>query len=234
MSMNTQVAKDELLVGRLVVYSDLAQCFYYPAKPTIALLKGEMEAHLPFYELLDLNPKPHLDAIKRWMQSYQGEGDGGIWLVLLKEYMRLFVIAKPEAPVPPYGSFYLKKKGVECNKTTVEAIKLYVGAGLKIADDFKHIPDHFSGELEFMWYLIHEEIKARGLLQENYPKGDVKQAEKMVDLQVRFMKKRLGRWFDNFLDKVIASTSSVFYCEISSLAKEFIYQERARAFARCL
>ena len=230
--MEHAVEKDELLVGRLVVYSDLSQCFYYPLKPTIALLKGEMEAHLPFYELVGLDLKPHLDSIKRWMQSHKDDGD--IWLELQKNYTRLFINAMPKVPAPPYGSLYLEKEGLVWGKTTVEAVKLYAEAGLNVAKHFTDIPDHFAAELEFMWYLIREEIKARGGVLEDKTSGDggsvgidIEKAEKMADLQIKFLKKHLGAWYESFLDKVIhSSIRSVFYSEVSALARDFISKEK--------
>jgi len=231
MATETQVGREDLLAGRLVVYSDLSQCFYYPAKPTIALLKGEMEAHLPFYELLDLDPKPHLDAIKRWMQSFKEDGD--IWLELQKEHTRLFINAKPKAQASPYGSLYMEKEGLVWGKTTVEAVKLYIEAGLKVAEHFKDIPDHFAAELEFMWYLIREEIKARGGVLEDKASGDggsvgvdIEKAEKMADLQSKFLKKHLGAWHEAFLNRVRFYTSSVFYSEVSALARDFQSKEK--------
>jgi TorA maturation chaperone TorD len=219
-----QVTKEDLLAGRLVVYADLAQCFYYPAKPTMDLLKGEMEAHLPFYELLDLNPKPHLDAINRWMQSYKKDGD--VWLELQIECTRLFIIAKPKVPAPPYGSLYLEKEWLVWGKTTVEAVKLYTEAGLKVAEHFKDIPDHFAAELEFMWYLIREEIKARGgALTEDSSVVDIKKAEKMADLQKKFLKNHIGAWYEEFLQRIISADKSVFYSEMSVLAREFLSKE---------
>jgi hypothetical protein len=59
MTVATQITREDALAGRLVVYADLAQCFYYPAKPLMDLLQGEMETRLPYYELLGLNPRPH-------------------------------------------------------------------------------------------------------------------------------------------------------------------------------
>lgn len=230
MSVEYAVEKDELLAGRLVVYSDLAQCFYYPAKPTMDLLKGEMEAHLPFYELVGLDLKPQLDAIKRWVQSYEGDGD--VWLALQKEYTRLFIIAKPKVPAPPYGSLYLEKEWLVWGKTTVEAVKLYAEAGLKVAEHFKDIPDHFAAELEFMWYLIREEIKARGGVLEEKASGDggsegvdLEKAEKMSDLQKTFLKNHIGAWYEEFLQRVISADKSVFYSEMSALTSEFLSKE---------
>lgn len=231
MAVETQVTKKDMLVGRLVVYSDLSQCFYYPDEKTIALIKGEMEAHLPFYELVGIDLKPHLDAIKRWMQGLNDDGD--IWLELQKEHTRLFINARPKVPAPPYGSLYLEKDGLLWGKTTVDAVKLYIESGLKMADDFKDIPDHFAAELEFMWYLIREEIKARCGVINDKSSGDggnvgvdIKKARKMANLQKKFLKKHLGVWYEMFLDKVRSSTSSVFYIEMSALAREFISREK--------
>jgi TorA maturation chaperone TorD len=234
MSVETQVTKEDLLAGltgKLVVYSDLTQCFYYPAEPTMALLQGEMETHIPFYELLDLDPKPHFDTIKRWMKSYKKEGD--ICLELQKEYTRLFINSKPKVPAPPYGSLYLENKGMIWGETTTEAVKLYVEAGLKVAEDFKDIPDHFAAELEFMWYLMREEVKARGFFQENTLDEDAERVKKVTDLQTRFLNNHLGVWYERFLDRVIASSRMVFYREVSTLAKKYITFEIQNRVKSC-
>jgi TorA maturation chaperone TorD len=225
MLVETEVRKEDLLAGRLVVYADLAQCFYYPAKPTISLLKGEMEDHLPFYELVGLDLKPHLDAIKKWMRGYN-ENLGDMWLDLQREYTRLFIIAKPKVPAPPYGSLYLEKDWLVWGKTTVDAVKFYADAGLKVAEHFKDIPDHFAAELEFMWYLIREEIMARGgALAEGSSEVNVEKAEKMADLQITFLKEHLGVWSENFLGRVRSSARSAFYSEVCAMAGEFISRE---------
>lgn len=231
--METKVTKEDILAGRLVLYSDLSQCFYYPAKPTLSLIKGEMESHLPFYELVGIDPEAHFGAIKRWVKGYKEEGD--LWLDLQKEYTRLFINAMPKVPAPPYGSLYLEKEGLLWGYTTVEAVKLYIEGGLKIADNFKDIPDHFAVELEFMWYLIREEIKARGGVIGDESSGDSgcggvnakdsKRARKMVNLQAKFFMKNLGAWYDVFLEKVISSTRLVFYSEVSALARKFLTRE---------
>jgi TorA maturation chaperone TorD len=117
-------------------------------------------------------------------------------------------------------------------ETTVEAVKLYVEAGLKVAEDFKDIPDHFATELEFMWYLIREEIKARGGVLEDKASGDggsegvdLEKAEKMSDLQGKFFRKHIGAWYEKFLQRVISADKSVFYSELSVLTSEFLSKE---------
>jgi TorA maturation chaperone TorD len=73
-----------------------------------------------------------------------------------REYTRVFSNARPEVPAPPYRSLYFLNREMTCGETTME---LYGDAGLKVAEDFKYIPDHFAAELEYMSYLIQEEIK---------------------------------------------------------------------------
>jgi len=224
MLVETPVGKEDMLAGRLVVYSDLAQCFYYPAKPVIALLKGEMEAHLPFYEIVGIDLKPRLDAIKEWMRSYE-EVDSML-LDLRREYTRLFINAMPKVPAPPYGSLYLEKDWLVWGKTTVDAVKLYADAGLKVAEHFKDIPDHFAAELEFMWFLIREEIKARGVAPAEDSSGvNVEKAEKMADLQRTFLKEHIGVWYEKFLERMRSAAGTVFYSEVCALAGEFISKE---------
>jgi len=224
MLVAAQITKEDMLAGRLVVYSDLAQCFYYPAKPVIALLKGEMEAHLPFYELVGVDLKPHLDATRKWVRSYKEDDD--LWVDLQKEYTRLFINAMPKVPAPPYGSLYLEKDWLVWGKTTVDAVKLYADAGLKMAEHFKDIPDHFATELEFMWYLIREEIRARGGMDPEHPSAvDDEKAEKMAGMQKNFLQNHIGAWYEDFLERMRSSARTAFYIEVCALAGEFISKE---------
>jgi len=221
MLVKTPVGREDLLTGRLVVYSDLAQCFSYPAKPAIALLKGEMEDHLPFYDLVGLDLKPRLDAIKEWMRSYEEVGD--MWLDLRREYTRLLIIANPKVPCGCMVPSNMEEDWLVWGKTTVDAEKLYADAGLRHSED---IPEYFAAELEFMWYLIREEIKARGgTLAEGSSGVNVEKAEKMADLQRTFLKEHIGVRYEKFLEKMRSAARSVFYNEVCALAGEFISGE---------
>lgn len=220
MSLETRAREEYMLAGRLVVYSDVAQCFYYPAKPIIALLKGGMESHLPFYELVGLDLKRHLEAIKEWMKSY--EDAGGMCLDLQGEYIRLFTIAGAKVPAPPYGSFFPGKDRLLRDKATADALKLYADW----STHFNDIAERFAVGLEFMWYLIREEIKARGgALVEDTSEVDLEKAEKIAELQRTFLKEQIGVWYEKFLEVVRSSARTVFYCEVFALAGEFISGE---------
>lgn len=225
MVVESRVSKESLLAGRLVVYADLAECFTYPTTPTmVSLVKGEMEEHLPFYQAVGIDLETRLHAIREWLKTC--ENDEEAWSTLRREYTRLFIIAKPKVPAPPYGSVYLEPQGLVWGNTTVEAVTLYAEAGLKVTEDFKDIPDHFAAELEFMWYLIREEIKARGGAGPNcLGEVDEAKAEKMVGLQSKFLKEHLGAWYKDFLERVISADKSVFYREIAILAREFLSRE---------
>ncbi|MCL6583379.1 MAG: molecular chaperone TorD family protein [bacterium] len=219
---------EQHLAAGMVVYADITRCFYYPEEELLTLLdSGEMERHLPLYRLSGIEPSEHFERIRQWRQKHTKEE---AWLELKKEYTALFITARPKVPAPPYGSLYLESEGMVWGDTTREAVKLYMEAGLKVSEGFKDIPDHFAAEAEFVWYLIWEELKARGMSAgEGKSTLDMERASKMSSIRERFLLNHLTKWAPLFLDKVISSGSkSVFYREFSYVTKAFLHSEAER------
>ncbi|MES0350102.1 MAG: molecular chaperone TorD family protein [Desulfobacteria bacterium] len=218
---------EDRLLARLVVYADLTRCFYYPDEGLVALFdSGEMEGHLPAYDRLGLDLKTHLDEIGQWRQGHKE--NGAALLDLKKEYTRLFISGHPKLLAPPYGSLYLEHGWTICGETTVDAVKLYVEAGLKISADFKDIPDHFAAEVEFVSYLIRERLKATGVSEgEGEGAPDKERASKMSSIEKKLLRNHLLKWAPAFLDRVMESTGSVFYREIARLSKASVGCELA-------
>ncbi len=223
---NKATDTEQRLLARLAAYSDLTRYFYYPDEKLLTLLdSGEMESHLPLYRFLGLELSAYLKRIKEWRQGHKD--NGAALLELKREYTRLFITAHPKLPAPPYGSLYLEDKGMIWGETTVEAVKLYAEAGLKAAEDFKDVPDHFAAELEFMWYLIREGLKAKGITSDGKTDGvpDKERASMVSSIEKKFLCNHLVKWAPPFLDRVMESTRSAFYREIANLAKEFFDSE---------
>ncbi|MEW6078957.1 MAG: molecular chaperone TorD family protein [Thermodesulfobacteriota bacterium] len=63
---------------------------------------------------------------------------------LQNQYVRLFINAYPEAPCPPYGSYYLE--GVIMGPSTIILEQLYQSYGFETGEP----ADHIAVELEFL------------------------------------------------------------------------------------
>ena len=207
----------ESSIARLVIYKQLANFFSYPDMDLINFFESsEVEKHIRYYRHLGIEPDENIGRIVSWIHERPNEQTALEELQV--EYTRLFVNAYPGIPAPPYGSIYLEEDGLVWGDTTVDALKIYTEAGLKIADDFHDIPDHIAAALEFVWYLLREELKA---IEEK----DNERCLRMSSIQKRFLTNHLLRWAPSFLSKVIESTRSPFYREVAVLAREFIKME---------
>lgn len=207
----------EHTIARMVIYKQIAHFFSYPDMDLINFFESsEVEEHIRCYRHLGIEPDENIGRIVSWIHERPNEQTALEELQV--EYTRLFVNAYPGIPAPPYGSIYLEEDGLVWGDTTVDALKIYTEAGLKIADDFHDIPDHIAAALEFVWYLLREELKAKE--EEDHERG-----LKISSIQSRFLTKHLLKWAPSFLDRVIESTRSLFYREVSVLAGKFIEME---------
>jgi len=204
----------ERSIARLVIYKQLANFFSYPDMDLINFFENsEMEEHIGCYRHFGIEPDENICRIISWIHERPDRQTALKELEI--EYTRLFVNAYPGIPAPPYGSIYLEKDGLVWGDTTADVVKIYIEAGLRMSDDFHDVPDHIAAEFEFVWYLLGEELKAK-------EEEDQERGLKMSSIQKLFLTNHLLKWAPSFLDKVIGSTRSLFYREISLLAREFI------------
>lgn len=221
--------KEKLMLARMIIYSDLARCFYYPEDDLSKLLNpGELKKHLILYQMVNVEPEDFFNDLETWWRDTGGD----FLLQLQKEYTRLFVTSRPNVPAPPYGSLYLEKAGMIWGKTTRELVKLYSLAGLMVSEEFKDLPDHFAVELEFAFYLIREKMAAMGLSpgEENpeHINPDPQRAELISSIENQFLKNYLLKWGSKFLDNILSSTNNFFYKGIAGLTKKILAKESIR------
>jgi len=76
---------------------------------------------------------------------------------LLIEYTRLF-IGPFKTLVPPYSSLCFGNDTL-MNDETVWVMNFYRNSGLEFNEKIKDVPDHIAVETEFLYCLIHKEIK---------------------------------------------------------------------------
>jgi len=137
---------------------------------------------------------------------------------LLVEYTRLF-LGPFGVIAPPYGSVYLDGERRVMGDSTLEVIKMYRNEGLSGNADDRELPDHVAVELEFMSYLVFEEIKAM-------KKSDLRAAIEAVEKQECFSGEFLRRWIPPFCERIKENTENGFYAALAQCASTFIGSSR--------
>lgn len=133
---------------------------------------------------------------------------------LLVEYSRLF-IGPFGVIAPPYGSVYLDGERRVMGDSTMKVIGMYRNEGLSGSADAGELPDHVAVELEFMSYLVFEEIKA-------LETSDLRAAVESVEKQERFSGEFLRRWIPLFCERIKENTENGFYTALAQCASSFI------------
>ena len=188
-------------------YKFLAACFYPPEKEL--LLQENLLENLS-HSLSRICPQAGIfaakmeEAIRRY--SHQE---------LSVEYARLF-LGPYELQAPPYGSIYLDGQKRVMGDSTMEVLAVYQEAGLSLQEDFKELPDHIAVELEFMYYLTYQEVRAL----ENH---DGKEAGKFLKFQENFLENFLGRWVPPFCARIKEGTQNEFYAALADCLDTLVY-----------
>ena len=126
--------------------------------------------------------------------------------MLMVEFARLFV-GPYHVVAPPYGSYYLEE-GKLMGDSTVEVSKLYNVAGLEINESFKDLPDHVVAELEFLLFLIHNEIQFS-------EKEENDNFQVIANLKKEFFNKFFYSWIRSFSSVILDNTEITFYKNVS-------------------
>jgi len=140
---------------------------------------------------------------------------------LLIEYTRLFV-GPFKMLVPPYSSLYFGSETLMSDET-VWVIDFYRKAGLKFDQETKEVPDHIAIETEFMYWLIHNEIKA-------LDSGDRDRAFSLWEKQQEFFAKHYKKWTLEFCTKIATETNNEYFKLLSECFGKFIADVEIPAF----
>lgn len=130
------------------------------------------------------------------------------------EYARLFLGPK-HILAPPYESVYTSYSKSIFGESCMQVRKLYEEAGIKI-NVKGNIPDDFIGfELEFMYYLSFNSIKA-------FEEENIELLVKILNYQNYFIKEHLVNWMDSFCSDIINNTNMDYFKIVAQFTKEFI------------
>lgn len=132
---------------------------------------------------------------------------------LMVEYARLFV-GPYHVISPPYGSYYLES-GRLMGDSTIEVQKIYQSAGLVINESFKDLPDHVIAELEFLVFLIHNEI----IFIEN---AEINNYKIISDLKKEFYNIYFYSWIKMFSSVIFENTNNEFYKLVSDYLNNIV------------
>lgn len=135
------------------------------------------------------------------------------------EYHRLFS-APTGFYVFPYESCYSvpEPPGPLMGPATIAVVSAYAEAGFEVTPDFQDAPDHLGVEFRFVAELLDRHAQA-------VEDGDAGAAAKLADLRSRFCREHLSQWVGKLADRIATSPGSVFFPELSALAREIVVAE---------
>lgn len=184
------------------VFSTLALC-YYPPDTAVGDRIDLLER-----ALAPVGGEFHDLAAKLVQQFNEAE------LQQLKVDQAKLFVGPFQLLAPPFGSVYLEDEGLLMGDSTMHLKDLYLEADLEMAEDFKNPPDHIAAELEFLGFLLQIEEQAEP-------------TEKAMcqDLRRRFLDEHLGRWFQEFTEKVVQNAETDFYRTLGMLTRLFVQEQ---------
>lgn len=184
----------------------LSACFY-PPKKQLYLQEGLFQNLTTALKLVCPDASVFSKKMEEAFLYYPSED-------LMVEYAGLFV-GPYELKAPPYGSVYLDQQRRVMGDSTMEVIKIYKEAGLSIDEDFKELPDHVAVELEFMYYLIYQEVEA-------LEKSQLDKASALRETQELFLNRFLKPWVPSLCERIKASTDNEFYNSLANCVLVFV------------
>ena len=188
-------------------YKCLSTCFYLPAMSLTHRLR-EMERNLA---RLNSRALPHVVLMRSELQISDDLE------ALQSEFARLFV-GPYSLQAPPYGSIYLESNRRIMGESTVDASNRYLESGLMTSDTFRDPPDHIAAELEFMYFLVFNEIDA---IQADC----VDAGCEFLNRQKSFLRDHLGAWINDFTQQVERGTQSDFYQNLAIATRVYVNED---------
>ncbi|RLD29695.1 MAG: hypothetical protein DRI70_02080 [Bacteroidetes bacterium] len=191
------LAVDEALQD---AYKTLAACYLKPSMQTLAEALQDFEKRL-----LPLGPEVASQA-GALAQTFSQSGHQE----LLVDFARLFV-GPFEVLAPPFGSYYIDKQ-LMMGDSTIALRDFYEQAGLEISPEFNNLPDHVSAVLEFLYFLMFNEIVA-------FKEQKEKSVSTFRDLRTDFLNNYIGIWADAFTKNIEDNAQSSFYSQLAKITK---------------
>ncbi|MFC1956402.1 molecular chaperone [Chloroflexota bacterium] len=206
-------------IARMLIYRFLGQAFSYPeaAFKDILLTDGMWDELIAADDVLDIGAGQAIAEMHDFASQHKDDAQK-LPTDLKIEYTYLFINAVPNVPAPPYESVYFGE-GLLMGAPVSRVLHLYREAGLIISESYDALPDHIGAELEFMFYLVQQEIKARQT-------DERETADTWREQQSHFLSEHLLKWIAPFMSKIITNARMPFYRLLAELLGAFLNTER--------
>lgn len=220
MRIPAEPAVNQETVARLLLYRFLAQCYTYPEPAFCEALHGrEVWDQLGVAgEALNRRIDQSIASLQACVRCYNG-GDEKLLTGLQIEYTYLFINTVPHVPAPPYESAYTGPS-LLMGEPVSQVLRAYREAGLTMHDDYDALPDHIAAELEFVSYLVQQEVAVAKL--------DPGEAEAWQARQRDFIAGHLLSWGPPFVKRVMEGARRPFYIQVAKLTDALFHSEKRR------
>ena len=192
--MSTHTVRETTTPGeasRANAYKLLSECFQGPEDDLVTLIEAAADEPLP----VRIDP-----ALVEDVQA------------LRVDHAKLFV-GPFELLAPPYESVYVDDVDRVMTRSTLALEHAYRQEGLDIGLD--EPADHVAAELEFMYYLVGEELEALLDL-------DIDTATHYLQTQQDFLEEHLGVWIEAFAENVVEHAETEFYRTVARETTRFV------------
>lgn len=172
----------------------------------------------PDTELIETLNAGRAEEIGALVQTPCPDGMSGMELELLQQaYTELFIARQGGLTAPPYGSVYLDE-GQLMGPSTLQVARQYQTWRLELEADGEP-PDFLPTELEFLYFLVNEEISALSA-------RDTDRLAEVTGAQRYFLAELLLPWLEVFGSRLPGDAHSLYTWGASALLA-FVRQERA-------
>jgi len=203
----------------MLLYRFLGQAFSYPetAFADILLKDGMWDELRDADDVLGRGAEQTIAEMKIFVSQYSGNTQK-LLTDLQIEYTYLFINAVPRVPAPPYESVY-SGRGLLMGEPVSRVLHLYREAGLTMRENYDALPDHIGAELEFMFYLVQQETKAKQT-------DERETADTWREKQSHFLSEHLLQWSSPFMARVTQNARMPFYRLLAELSGAFFNTEQ--------
>ena len=139
---------------------------------------------------------------------------------LREQYTQTFV--GPGSHISLYASVYCDNEGQLWGDSTVWVKRFIERTGLSFRNNWDSIPDHITVELELMQRLTAYEAQLWVLDSSHSSKNTEKQLCQCLRVQEQFLSEHLCVWIPQFCERVLQTSTSLFYREMAKLMKSVI------------
>lgn len=227
--MNVAVSRAAIADGGITelgkLYHFLALGFAHPDDSTLAWMQGatvadevlEIVATLPQADGLAVRLTPLLKELMDMARRLTVEE-------LESTYINMFSCGFPQVLCPAYGSLYTATSDAKRLEEMIAVKAFYETCGVRIAGDFKDLPDHVCVEFEFLQYLSCEEAQAQD-------SGELTQATAVARHSLHFLDRHTLGLIDGMAGVAAEIQPRNLYCLLIDVAANVVRYDRDHLFA---